>query len=559
MDTAALDRSIQILEAHKDQWARLPVLAKRQYLPRIVEKQIAVARRQVDAAIKAKGVPAGTLEAEDWANGPYCTVRFARLLMRSLQEIAARGVPVINPGAMRTRPDGQLLVRVFPATLADKLIFRGFRAEVWMQAGVNRKNLSDHMACFHRQKTPAGKVALVLGAGNVASIGPLDVLTKLYGEGQVCLLKLNPVNEYLGPFIEESFAELIKDGYVRIAYGGADAGEYLCNHPGIDEVHITGSDATHDAIVFGSGDEGRRRKHDKNPRFHKRITSELGNVSPVIVVPGPWSAADLKFHATNIATQMINNCGFNCCAARVLVLPKAWPLSAALMAELRAVLSAAPQRKSYYPGAEERYRRFVSANVSAQPLGEGRPGILPWTVIPDLEPDDSSNVCYTSEAFCGVIAQTALPGADPADFLRRAIDFCNQRLWGTLSACILVHPEVERSLGESLEDQIAALKYGTVGVNHWPVLGFAWGSTTWGAFPGHTFENIQSGIGVVHNAMLFDRPERTVIYGPFTVRPKPAWFIDSRVARKVFPALVDLEAHPGVWNLLRVITAAVAG
>ncbi len=42
-----------------------------------------------------------------------------------------------------------------------------------------------------------GKLALVLGAGNVASIAPLDVLHKLFIENQVCLLKLNPVNDYL--------------------------------------------------------------------------------------------------------------------------------------------------------------------------------------------------------------------------------------------------------------------------------------------------------------------------------------------------------------------------
>ena len=54
------------------------------------------------------------------------------------------------------------------------------------------------------------RVALVLGAGNVASIGPLDVVHKLFVEGQVALLKLNPVNEYLGPFFEEAFADLIE-------------------------------------------------------------------------------------------------------------------------------------------------------------------------------------------------------------------------------------------------------------------------------------------------------------------------------------------------------------
>lgn len=49
----------------------------------------------------------------------------------------------------------------------------------------------------HPPAARQGKLALVLGAGNVASIAPLDVLHKLFIENQVCLLKLNPVNDYL--------------------------------------------------------------------------------------------------------------------------------------------------------------------------------------------------------------------------------------------------------------------------------------------------------------------------------------------------------------------------
>ena len=43
-------------------------------------------------------------------------------------------------------------------------------------------------------RTPAAHagVSLVLGAGNVASLGPRDVLTKLFAEGKVVVLKANP-------------------------------------------------------------------------------------------------------------------------------------------------------------------------------------------------------------------------------------------------------------------------------------------------------------------------------------------------------------------------------
>ena len=54
------------------------------------------------------------------------------------------------------------------------------------------------MAAFYRERGPHGGVALVLGAGNVNSIPPLDALYRLIARGQVVLLKMNPVNDYLG-------------------------------------------------------------------------------------------------------------------------------------------------------------------------------------------------------------------------------------------------------------------------------------------------------------------------------------------------------------------------
>jgi hypothetical protein len=41
----------------------------------------------------------------------------------------------------------------------------------------------------------------VLGAGNVSSIGPMDALYELFAKDHVVLLKLNPVNEHLGPMV----------------------------------------------------------------------------------------------------------------------------------------------------------------------------------------------------------------------------------------------------------------------------------------------------------------------------------------------------------------------
>src|SRR5947208_107893 len=78
-------------------------------------------------------------------------------------------------------------------------------------------------AAGHYQTKPEerkGRVALVLGAGNVASIPPTDVLYKLFVEGKVCMLKMNPVNAHVGPFIERAFAPAVDKGWLAVSYGG---------------------------------------------------------------------------------------------------------------------------------------------------------------------------------------------------------------------------------------------------------------------------------------------------------------------------------------------------
>ena len=319
MNTQELDSKIARLRAHAQSWATLPLREKIAMGRRLRERTGDVGERQVEAATRAKQLPPSSpLVGEEWLGGPLITIRTLRFTLNALEDIASGMSPQLKTGAARTRANGKVAVEVFPADKWDPLLFKDFRAEVWMQEGVTLNNLADTMGVFYKEEHPEGKVALVLGAGNVASIGPLDVIYKLYAEGQVCILKMNPVNDYLGPFIEESFREFIDRGFLEVVYGGADVGQYLCQHEGVDEIHITGSDKTHDAIVYGVGEEGERRKAADERVNDRRITSELGNVSPIIVVPGSWSEGDLKFHAENIATQLANNGAFNCNAGRVV-------------------------------------------------------------------------------------------------------------------------------------------------------------------------------------------------------------------------------------------------
>jgi acyl-CoA reductase-like NAD-dependent aldehyde dehydrogenase len=557
----AADKAVEALRARKDAWAVMSIAERVMLLDTLMDRTLAEAERWARAGQDAKGIsPSSPTAGEEWLAGPAVMTRNIRLLKKSLEDIARFGAPQL-PAEPFARVDGRVVATVFPTDNWDKLTFTGFSAEVWMQPEVTLANLPDHMAEFYRTRPTVGKVALVLGAGNVSSIGPMDALYKLFVEGQVVILKMNPVNENLGPVFADIFQPLADRGFFRLVYGGAAEGDYLCNHPGVEEIHITGSDKTYDAIVWGLGAEGERRKRERTPRNTRRVSSELGNVSPIIVVPGPWSQDDIIYQGVNLASSLTNNAGFNCNATRVVIQHKSWSQRDALNEALSKALDRAEPRVPYYPGAEERHDRFLAAHPEARQFGPDGAGKVPWTFIPGVPSDDAGDICFNTEAWCGVTSETALEAGSVVEYIERAVDFANDRLWGTLSCSIIVHPKSleDPAIANAVEKAIADLRFGSVAVNHWAALAYAFVSTTWGAYPGHPPEDIRSGSGVVHNSYLFDKPQKSVVRGPFIVKPRPAWFNDHKTTQKLGPLLTRFNGKPSVRTLLPMLNQALRG
>ena len=564
---AAMDAALDMLASRKTEWARLPIARKIEMLERLKGRIDEASGRWVTAASRAKGLPPGSpLRGEEWSSGPWATVAYLDPLIRTLRHAADGTLAELVAGKTRQRPDGQTIVRVLPDGVYDHLLFSGMTVDVWQQPGVTPETLPDTLATFYQQADPDGAVALVLGAGNIASIPALDTLYKLFAEGQVVLLKMNPVNSYLGPVFQDAFADFVSAGYLRFAYGGADVGAYLTRHDQVEEIHVTGSAQTHDAIVYGTGDEGAARKRRDEPEITKRVTSELGGVSPCIVVPGDWSEPDLRFQAEHVATQKTHNGGFNCIATQALVLPQDWPQRDAFLDEVTGVLAALPGRDPYYPGATD---RVDAARDRLGADGEGHS----HTAVAHVDADDA--YAFETEFFANALAVTDLPGGgpdeDPADWLDRAVDAANDRFMGTLGITILVHPRTLDRMGERFWDAVARLRYGTIGVNVWSGVGFLIAQAAWGAFPGHERTDIQSGIGTVHNALLFDRPQKSVVQGPFApfprslllgethTAPKPIWFATNDQAETVARRLTHFAASPSPLKLPGIFAAALRG
>lgn len=548
---ADADRMLTELEAGRDRWVLLSAAQRAQLLRACMPTLLAVTDRWTRIASDVKGYAPGSQgHGEEYLGGTLPVMRNLRLFAEALE---AGGQPTLPKTSQR--PDGQWVARTFPQDAIDKILFAGITCDVWIEPG--REPTQGRL--YREKAGDKGGISVVLGAGNQSSIPAMDVLYKLVVDGEVCLLKMNPVNEQLGPVIEDAFRPLVDAGYLRVAYGGIAVGQHLTDHAKTHSIHITGSAAAHDAILYGPGDEGAARKQARTPRIAKTITSELGCVSPVLVVPGAWTDAELDYQARHVASMLAYNCGFNCNGARLIVLAKGWALRARFEAAVKAKLAAQPTRRAYYPTAKATWERFTGKYPKHTDLGTvSDPSALPWTILEGVA-DRPGEYALGEEPWCGIMSFVDLDVTTARDYLAAAVPFANDRCWGTLSVNLLVDPRTEKALGADVDAAIAALRYGAIGVNCWTGLNYGLVNATWGAFPGHPSHDIQSGQGVVHNGLLLDHPQKSVVRAPFVMKPTPAWFTDHKNNVALGRAVTRFEAAPRWWKIPGVVLAALKG
>jgi len=545
---ADVDALVERLKAKKDAWVKVGIPERIKLLEQIRVDLIAEAAAWARTISRLKGLtPDEPLHGEDWLAGPVVTMRNVQQLKKALHE---GGQP--NPPGLRQRKDGQWVADVMPWSIWDKLLLTGWTAEVWIEPGQ-----PPSQGRIYREKQDHGKVALVLAAGNVTAIGAMDVLNKIFVENEVVVMKMNPVNEAGGPHIEKIFSALTQAGVFGVVYGGGEIGKHLTDHTSVDTIHITGSDKTHDLIIWGSTpEEQAKNKAANTPRLNKPISSELGCVTPVLVLPGTWSDKDIAFQADQVAGMVAQNGSFNCNAAKAIVTWKGWPQREQFINAVSEVLKKTTPRKAYYPGAQQRYEAFLKQYPNHKVLGATGEGVVPWTLIPDV-PAKTGEYALSTEAFCGVIADTSLEAASAEDFIDKALAFANDTCWGTLSCMVLAHPDTQKS--PKFDAFIAGLRYGGIAINGWAGSLFGLGQTTWGAFPGHSLTDIQSGRGVVHNTLLFDHPQKSVVRFPWRISPKPVWSPTHKTLHKVGERLFNIEAEPSVLRIPPLLVAALTG
>lgn len=556
-----VDRAVAVAADRAEGFARLGAAKKAELLGQVTRGLGAVADDMVRRGCEAKGIVRGSAaEAEEWFAGPSVAVGLARQHAASLRVVAAEGRPRVAGWRAHRSEDGRLVTHLQPQLPGGKLVEAGVSFRVLHVEGTSKADVLAGQAALARGDGEPGTTA-VLGAGNVASIPVADVIHSLFVENRTAVLKMNPVNAYLREPFEKALSPLIEAGYLQIVDGGAEVGGHLVNHKGITHVHLTGSAETHDRIVWGPpGPEQAARKARGEPVLHKVVTSELGNVSPVLVTPYLYAMREIRAIAEMLATQITNNASFNCNAGKMLVLPKGFPQRKLLLDTLAAVLEKVPVRKAYYPGAQDRHARLTGGR-SVLNVGAPEAGELPWSIVSGLDPADASEPLFSTEPFCSMISVVEVGSLDPVEYLDQAVSFCNEKLWGTLSACLFVPPlfEDDGIVEHAVERAIRRLEYGAVGVNVWPALVYATARVPWGGHPKATLEDVQSGIGFVHNPLFLPKIEKSIVTGQLVPVPRPPYVVGQRHALSAARGLVAYAENPGLGSAFGVVKAALFG
>lgn len=555
-----LNKKLQDVHHNARLFSELTLGQRISLVDKIKQGFVDTSESMVLAECKSKGLKVGTPEeAEAWALGPVFVVRQLRLIQESLQALKDTGNT--NIGKIGKTIDRRLSVNVFPASAIDGILHKDVTVDVHMLPHITQNKLESDRARFYKKPDHKGRVVLVLGAGNIAMIPIMDVLTKMFNEGKVCILKMNPVNAYIGSFIEKAFSKAISDNFLAIVYGNIEESQYLINHDLVDEIHITGSDKTYDSIVWGpEGKDRDERMAENKPILKKEITSELGNITPVIIVPGPYTDKELRFQAEDIASAFTLNASYNCCTPVTLVTSQRWPQRDEFLDKLEQEISIIPTRKAYYPGAKDRWHALTKNHENITIMGTENNEHLPWALIKNLSPNSDEPI-YKNEPFCPILTETTINTSNTIEFLERAVDFVNNKLWGSLTANFIIHPSSMKdpAIREAVERAIIKLNYGVVTINGFNGIEFILGVAPWGAHPGSKQTDIQSGQGWVHNTAMLEGIEKAVLRFPLVAFPKPPWHASNRVAHKIMPKLIALENKPSWTKLPGVIFTVMQG
>ena len=254
--------------------------------PADIDDAVAVARRAFDEGPWPQTTPAERGEI---------LAKAAKLIEERGETLDAlisseMGQPPAMVGMMQQTPS--LATLNFYAGLANEFEWEQTRTGVFGQTKVLRE--------------PVGVVAAVL-AWNVPLFLAVNKLSPALLAGCTVLLKPAPESPLSTHVLAEIFAEAgVPEGVISVLPGGAETGEYLVSHPGIDKITFTGSSPV-----------GRKIGAIAAQNL-KRCSLELGGKSAAIILED----ADLASTMPMLVMSGLMNTGQACVAQTRILAPR---------------------------------------------------------------------------------------------------------------------------------------------------------------------------------------------------------------------------------------------
>eukprot|EP00808_Paulinella_micropora_P002713 g46620.t1 len=570
-----LDACIGRVCGNKDKWATLPAKDKLNMIRTMKQNLSVEAERLAITYCKILGYdyanPAhGHLVGEAYAMSAIITSMWLVQLEQLYDSLANTGQPPHSWGTPQEKGDGLLEVPVFGhqkaagylGLLADGALIKLQLKPDEAKTELKPDEAEQGVAAFNPTLLPAGARG-ILGPGNFA--GPTDILHTLFLDNHVAVYKFNPVTQDLAPVMRRILAPLIDAGYLYLAVGGVQQGDKLAKDPRLNDLLLTGSNKTYDAIVFGP-DQQKRQRLVKKP-----FMAELGSVNPWIIVPGKWSKEQIDLQAKALVAAKMSNSGHICASPQVLVTSKHWPQRQEFLTKVRELFCKFPGSRAYYPGSTQKYEHALQA--LCQELGASPDQLVcKQSPVPglfnQLNPVFAVDVPASSsitreEAFAPVLAEIPMQESDPAAFLAAAAKLSNEQLWGNLSSTVIIDDATRATCNDAFDKFLVECKVGALVVNRWAINAAVWPVAMWGAYPCNRPEDIQSGCGVIGNSLcLKGTIHKTVIEAPFMGKNIPQ--VASSLAMREKVRLVNSRIHtlilePTASSLISFLSAAILG
>ena len=542
VSTLDVDRNISTLRLNSQAFSKIDNILLSDMFDECIQNIKSIAYFWATIGADNKGIKGTVAEGEEWLGGPFASTIALQYYIDFLRNNTVITEDLINDNK----------IHIFPNKPIEKLLFPFITADMHFSKNMSKSDIINSRGFGTRLGFKNG-ISLILGAGNVSSIPLLDTIYDMVVNRHCILLKLNPVNEYLKPVFEKVFENFISRGFMVVTTGDINVSSYMTAHSGITNMHLTGSDKTYENIVYGSTlnekDKGKKTLSKKNK---KPFTTELGNVTPFIIHPGKWTTSEIKYQARKIVTAKLNNNGFNCIAAQVIVLPKNWKQSQQLVEAIKKQLATEKDRLAYYPNSTETLKQLKSNKTIFQENDL-------TCATPHLTKDLDLNDYYEkNEVWSSTLFFKYLEHDNDLDYVNKAISYVNQDVWGNLGVAVLIKKHDSKKVKDITKNYVDNLKYGTIAINEWPALGFIIPTMPWGGYPGNKDSDIQSGQGYVHNAYFFESPLKGVLYSKFKLPiVDPVWFTSNKKGSKVFKYLTYYQIENSKINLIKLIFSAL--